>query len=118
MKTNFKFDHAEDDLSKAIGYQGNMEEDLQKLTETLVDEFEDGQGISTSLIIEKVQTIFTDEAILVLAGMAVKEAVVGRQEAMEQMATMMAKIGISEENFKAEDIDFESIDASKKNSEE
>lgn len=111
MKTNLKFNHAEDELVDAIGYQGSIEADLQTQTEKLVDEFEDGQDISTSLIIEKVQNIFTDEQILILAGMAVKDAVVGRQEAMERMATMMQEMGISEEQLSAGDINFEELDS-------
>jgi len=99
MNTNLKFDHTQEELSDAIGFNGDINDALQKSTEALVAEFEDGQPLSTSVILEGVLKHFSDEEIVILAAIAVKDAIIGRMSASEQMMQMMSELGMSEDDL-------------------
>lgn len=101
MNSKFKFDHTQEELAPAIGYEGIINEDLQKSTENVVAELKDGQAVSSSIIVELVEKHFTDQQIIILAAMAVKDVILESMNSQEnQLLLMLKSMGLPEDEIK------------------
>lgn len=90
MNTEFKFNHASDNLSEALGIDKSLLDGLGSKIINMLKEFEEESEseeeseISVSKIIEKLPTIFSDTEIVVLASIQIKDSIMDAHKASIQ----------------------------------
>lgn len=91
MKPNFKFNHSEEVLWDALGLEESVMDKLADKLKNIDESFEDGDSISLSGLIEKLMNENpSQEELYILAASHVKDAIIQKQKAMEQL---IAKLG-------------------------
>lgn len=91
MKPNFKFNHSEEVLWDALGVEESVMDKLADKLKNIDESFEDGDSISLSGLIEKLMNENpSQEELYILAASHVKDAIIQKQKAMEQL---IAKLG-------------------------
>lgn len=90
MKPNFKFNHSEEVLWDALGLEESVMDKLADKLKNIDESFEDGDSISLSGLIEKLMNENpSQEELYILAASHVKDAIIQKQRAMEQLISKL-----------------------------
>jgi len=73
MDINFEYDHTKPILNESLGIDGEILNDISTKIHLLDDNFKEGENVSTSKVIENMINLFSDEQIVVMAGVFIMD---------------------------------------------